>query len=132
MSRTKSIYDPISVALNLPPIEFDFSENALEEARSSSLDQGTSGFEGFYHTEESKQKISKALKGRRNRFFVNPDAQRKHAELMKTNNPMLGRKHSEETKMKMRETKKRRDQIRAANRQCALVDDATSHSRFHS
>lgn len=129
---SRNIYDPIAEALNLSPIAFDYSEKALEEARSSSLDQGTSGFEGFYHTEESKQKISKALKGRRTCFFINPEAQRKHAELMKTNNPMLGRKHSEETKAKIRETKKRKDQIRAANRQCALVDDATYRSHFHS
>jgi hypothetical protein len=132
MSRTKSIYDPISTALNLPPIEFDYSARGLQESLSSSLDQGVSGFEGRIHTEESKQKISKALKGRRNHFFVNPEAQRKHAESMKTNNPMLGRKHSEETKMKMRETKKRRDLIRASNRQHALVDDATYHLCSHS
>ena len=67
-------------------------------------------------TEESKQKISKALKGKRDHFFSNPEEQKKHSELMRTNNPMLGRKHSEETILKMRETKKRRDLKRAESR----------------
>jgi len=112
MSRI--IYDPIAEALNLQPFEFDF--NTIEESKKSSIDYGTSGFEGYTHTEESKRKISLAMKGKRNYFFVNPDAQKKHAELMKTNNPMLGRKHSEETKKKISETKKRRDLQRAENR----------------
>ena len=104
MSRT--IIDPIAEALNLSPIQFDF--DTIEELKNSKLDYGTSGFEGYTHTTESKQKISKALKGRRNCFFINPEAQRKHAELMKIHNPMLGKKHSEETKKKISETKKRK------------------------
>jgi hypothetical protein len=112
MSRT--IYDPIAEALNLHPIEFQF--DTIEELKTSPIEYGTSGFEGHTHTQDSKQKISKALKGKRDYFFVNPEAQKKHAELMKTNNPMLGRKHSEASILKMRETKRRRDLQRAVNR----------------
>ena len=113
---SRNIYDPIAEALNLLPINFDFSALALEEMKNSNQDCGISGFEGYTHTEESKQKISKALKGKRDHFFSNPEEQKKHSELMKTNNPMLGRKHSEETILKMRETKKRRDLKRAESR----------------
>ena len=68
---------------------------------------GGDGISGYKHTEESKRKISEALKGENNPNYgktLSKETRKKISEALKgENNPMLGKKHSKETRKKISE-----------------------------
>lgn len=68
---------------------------------------GGDGISGYKHTEESKRKISEALKGENNPNYgktLSKETRKKISETLKgENHPMYGKTHSEETKKKISE-----------------------------
>ena len=71
---------------------------------------GGDGISGYKHTEESKRKISEALKGENNPNYgktLSKETRKKISETLKgENHQMYGKTHSEETKKKMSEALK--------------------------
>lgn len=71
---------------------------------------GGDGVSGYKHTEERKQKISKAVRGENHPLYgkhLSKEHKRKMSESLKSeNNTWRGRHHSEETKQKMSESQK--------------------------
>lgn len=66
---------------------------------------GGDGVSGAIHTEETRQKISEALKGKK----LSPETRQKISQAFKgENNPMYGKKHSSETRQKISEAMKSR------------------------
>jgi hypothetical protein len=97
---SKSIYDPISIALGLEPIHIDFKE--LLTSGTLSHKGELNPFYGYIHTHESRQKMSETriqrgcFKGEKNPMFG------------KTVRPWLGRNHTEESKKQMSISAKKR------------------------
>ena len=72
--------------------------------------EGGDGISGYKHTEESKRKISEALKGENNPNYgktLSEETRKKISEAKKgKNHPMYGKTHSEEARKKMSESQK--------------------------
>jgi len=112
MSRTKSIYDSISNALNLPPIEFEIDESdtniiPFEREPLPAWNKGLPHMQGenhpLYgktHSEETKAKMREAAMGRKISKETRSKMSAAHMGRPSAKG-MLGKSHSAETKAKM-------------------------------
>ncbi len=112
MSRTKSIYDSISNALNLPPVDFEIDESntniiPFEREPLPAWNRGLTHMQGSNHplygkthSEETKIKIREAAIGRKITEETRLKMSKAHMGRPSANG-MLGKTHSAETKAKM-------------------------------
>lgn len=109
-----TIYDPISQTLGLDLIEFEFDCSSFEHTKQSipwnlgkpHMQKENHPLWGKKHTDEAKQKISKARSGSK----ASDKTKHKMSEMRKGKKPdgltMKGKKHTDETKQKISESSK--------------------------
>lgn len=61
---------------------------------------------GYHHSEETKKKISDAMKGENNPFYGKHHTEETKEKLKGENNPMYGKQHTDESRKKMSEARK--------------------------
>lgn len=86
--------------------------NTTDKDKGYNITDGGEGVRGYKHTEEWKQKMSKARSGKNNPNYgkhLSEETKQKismnHADMSGKNNPFYNRTHTEETRQKMSEAK---------------------------